>query len=217
MNCIRDFFDKAYSMPNRYWWTNGNHYEINPALHTPMNAALLNILHKMPYGRTALDLGAGEGADAIRLAKLGFSVIAIELSSIGAEKIRRFSQEEKLNISVIEQDITLFNFKKNFDVILCHGVLHYIEDKVTLLNNIKNHTSLNGINSISCFTDYSPIPECHKIIPVYPDKENGVILQAYSEWKHEFYKKERNVPEHSHSGFTSHNHSFIKIIARKTL
>jgi 2-polyprenyl-3-methyl-5-hydroxy-6-metoxy-1,4-benzoquinol methylase len=48
----------------------------------------------------ALDLGAGEGADAIRLAKLGYHVDAVELSAVACEKIERFARTQGVRISV---------------------------------------------------------------------------------------------------------------------
>ena len=47
---------------------------------------MLEDLRTRPAGRV-LDLGAGEGIDAIRLARLGYEVDAVEGSVIGAEKI----------------------------------------------------------------------------------------------------------------------------------
>ena len=214
---IKKFFDSAYTQADRYWWTHGNHYELSPSAHTPMNATLLNLLHMMTPKKTALDLGAGEGADAIRLAKMGFSVIAVEMSCVGAEKIRRFSREEGVATTVVEKDISSFEYPGIFDVILCHGVLHYIKDKTTVLNAMKAHTAPCGINSISCFSNTSPIPNCHTIIPVYPDIEDGEIIGAYPDWDHEFVAMERDVPEQSHGGFEPHVHSFIKLIARKPI
>ena len=48
----------------------------------------------------ALDLGAGEGADAIRLAKLGYKVDAVEVSAVACEKIERFARSQGVRINV---------------------------------------------------------------------------------------------------------------------
>lgn len=44
----------------------------------------------------ALDIGAGEGADAIRLALLGYEVDADDLSAIGAAKIEYFAEQAEV-------------------------------------------------------------------------------------------------------------------------
>jgi SAM-dependent methyltransferase len=79
---IRDFFDRQYAAYDRYWWRDGNRYSTSPADHTSFNAAWLAEAARRRPGR-ALDLGAGEGADSIRLARLGYQVDAIEISGFG--------------------------------------------------------------------------------------------------------------------------------------
>jgi tellurite methyltransferase len=213
---VRLFFNDEYVGADRYWWKGENRYDVNPQSHTPMNAALLKLLDGFGGGRV-LDLGAGEGADSIRLAKMGFSVTAIELSEIGAEKIKRFSAEAGVMIRVVNGDITRSMESGDFDVILCQGVLHYVEDKPKLLAEIKLHTKPGGLNAISCFTDVTPVPSYHKRVPVFPDREEGDIANAYSTWTIEFKLLERGVSEHSHLTFEPHLHSFIKLIARKPI
>lgn len=77
---VRDFFDGQYAAHDRYWWRGPNWYSTDPADHTAFNAAWLAAAARRGQGR-ALDLGAGEGADAIRLAKLGYAIDAVEVFS----------------------------------------------------------------------------------------------------------------------------------------
>lgn len=66
--------------------------------HTPFNAQVLELAAGRKPGR-ALDVGAGEGADAIRLAKLGYKVDALEVSPVACEKIQSFAQAERIHVS----------------------------------------------------------------------------------------------------------------------
>jgi tellurite methyltransferase len=163
----------------------------------------------------AIDLGAGEGSDIIRLAKLGFEATAVELTHNGAAKLTRYAAEQNVAVRVIVQDIVLHEMTELYDIVLCNGVLHYIEDKNALLSKIKLHTTVGGLNSISCFTDATPVPDCHSIVEVFPDKEDGIIAQSYRGWDNEYFCLERDIKERSHEGFEVHSHSFIKLIARK--
>jgi hypothetical protein len=70
--CVQDYFDGAYSTHDRYWWQEPGRYELNPNAYpySLLTQQTLRLLSGRPHGR-ALDLGAGEGSDAIRLALLG--------------------------------------------------------------------------------------------------------------------------------------------------
>jgi tellurite methyltransferase len=52
----------------------------------------------------AIDIGAGEGRNSLYLASLGFNVIAIEPSIVGAQKIKQKAIEYGLNINVINNN-----------------------------------------------------------------------------------------------------------------
>ncbi len=86
---VQEFFDEQYRRHERYWWKGSNRYTLDPARHTPFNAKVLQLAIERARGRV-LDVGAGEGADSIRLAKLGYSVDAVELSSVACEKMEKF-------------------------------------------------------------------------------------------------------------------------------
>ena len=81
-----------------------NRYSTSPADHTTFNAAWLAAAIRHGPGR-ALDLGAGEGADAIRLAKLGYRVDAVDLSAVACEKAEWFAHAEGVSISVRNEPI----------------------------------------------------------------------------------------------------------------
>ena len=163
----------------------------------------------------ALDIGAGEGTDAIRLALLGYEVDAVELSKAGAEKIERFAAEVKAKVKVITSDIQDFMADCKYDVIVCNGVLHYVEDKHRVIDLMQNATQPGGINVISLWSDYTPVPQCHEFVPVYADKENGIVTSCYRGWRNEFIYFERDKSEIAHSDLPAHRHSHIKLIARK--
>ena len=63
VDAVRSFFDHQYAAHPRYWWQGDNRYSLEPSQHTPFNALVLQIAARRRPGR-ALDLGAGEGADA---------------------------------------------------------------------------------------------------------------------------------------------------------
>lgn len=213
-NRIRDFFNENYQNNEKYWWKNDNRYSIDESVHTPYYRAILRFAKELSGG-SVLDLGAGEGADSIRLAKLGLEVDAIEMSHIAVEKIKQFAIENKVTVNVSCCDIEDYIPLKEYDIVMCNGVLHYIKNKEKVVQNMQNHTRRNGINCISLFSTYTPIPDCHKIVPVFPDEEGGIIEKMYSNWTGIFHLYDRNKPELSHDDMVPHVHSFIKGIWRK--
>jgi tellurite methyltransferase len=162
-----------------------------------------------------LDLGAGEGADSIRMALLDYSVDAVDISKVGADKIRAFAKETGVTVNVQVADIVTYEPEGQFDLVVCNGVLHYIDNKQSVVERMQRATRAGGTNVISLWSTYTPVPECHKIVPVFCDDEDGVIAQMYEDWPKEFIYFDRGKPESSHSGMPAHSHSHIKLIARK--
>lgn len=64
------------------------HYGAKPQVWSGrVNTQLAEIAGQLPAGR-ALDLGCGEGADAIWLAEHGWTVVAVDISSTALERVR---------------------------------------------------------------------------------------------------------------------------------
>jgi SAM-dependent methyltransferase len=215
---VSAYFDSVYLGADRYWWQGSGRYDLDPGSHPRSLLAqqTLRVLKGRAVGR-ALDIGAGEGADAIRLAKLGYEVDAVEVSRVGAKKIECFAADAGVHdkLRVYYSDVADFKPDGLYDVVICNGVLHYIEDKQSVIQLIQQATRPGGINVISLWSDYTPVPDCHDLVPVYSDAEDGVVTGSYKEWPKEFIYFDRDKTETAHSDLPAHRHSHIKIIARK--
>ena len=216
---ISDYFDNVYLGSERYWWRGPERYGLDPASYSNslLTQQTLRLLQGRPVGR-ALDIGAGEGSDAIRLAKLGYEVDAVEISSVGAKKTECFAEEAGVNgkVRVIASDVQDFTPDGLYDVIICNGVLHYVKEKQSVIRLMQDATCLGGINVISLWSDYTPVPDCHdELVPVYSDPEDGVVTNGYKEWTNEFIYFDRDKAESAHSDLPAHRHSHIKLIASK--
>lgn len=213
---ISDYFDSVYAGSGRFWWREEGRYALEPEAYPSslLTQQTLRLLAGRSPGR-ALDIGAGEGTDAIRLALLGYQVDAVEVSKVGAEKIERFATEAGARLYVVASDIHDFVPDCQYDVIVCNGVLHYVEDKHRVIKLMQDATRRGGINVISLWSDYTPVPACHEFVPVYADGENGVVTSCYRGWHNEFIYFERDKSEMAHSDLPPHRHSHIKLIASK--
>jgi tellurite methyltransferase len=215
---VAQFFDTAYSHCDRYWWRTDVRHSPDPLDHRAslLTQALLRLIAARPPGR-ALDLGAGEGADTIRLARLGYQVDAVDISGVGAEKIEKFAAAEGVShkVRVHRKDVCNFVPADDFDIVISNGLLHYIEHKEPVVQLMRDVTRINGLNVISLWSTYTLPPACHDIVPVHPDEEDGVIARLYEDWPIELLYYERDKPESAHSDLPPHRHSHIKMIARR--
>jgi SAM-dependent methyltransferase len=215
---VAEYFDRLYRNHDRYWWQEQNRYSTDPESHPRalLTQHTLRLLRDRSPGR-ALDLGAGEGADAIRLALLHYEVDAVELSEAAAEKIERFATEAGVSsyIRVTRSDISSFQPSGEYDIILCNGVLHYVEDKQPVIARMQAATRVAGFNAVSLWSTFTPVPAVHNSVEVFCDDENGVITKLYSTWPKELLYFERDKAETSHSELPQHRHSHIKLIARR--
>lgn len=216
MGEVEDFFSARYESISRYWWNVPHAYSVCPEDHgaSLMAQQILRYAIARGPGR-ALDLGSGEGADAIRLARLGWDVEAVELSRSGVRKIERFAAENGVTVRVHHADLVDFEPEGLFDLVVCNGVLHYVADKVAACRKMRRITRLGGVNAVSLWSDFTAVPEFHRVVPTYPDAERGVVVSAYADWPKLLLYFERNRAESGHTDMPPHVHSYIKMIARK--
>ena len=214
---IATYFDQLYREHDRYWWRDKDRYAKASGSYpySLLTQLTLRILEGGAPGGRVLDLGAGEGSDSIRLALLGYQVDSVEISHVAADKIKKFADEAGAAVNVTVADIVSFEPPASYDVVICNGVLHYIEDKQSVVERMQKATKDNGINVISLWSTYSEVPRCHNIAPVFCDDENGIVTKLYESWNSEFLYYERDKPETAHGDLPGHSHSHIKLISRK--
>jgi 2-polyprenyl-3-methyl-5-hydroxy-6-metoxy-1,4-benzoquinol methylase len=213
---VQAFFDRQYATHERYWWGGENRYSIDAGVHTSFHATLLAAAALRGPGM-ALDLGAGEGADAIRLAKLGYQVDAVDVSAVACEKIARFARSQGVRINVRNEPIETARLPQAaYDLILMNGCLHYVCDKIHVLRRVLASSTPEAVHAIALFSTVTPVPAEHAVVPVFPDSEGGVVESFYRDWAVLLHAREHARSEHSHPGFSPHVHSYIKLIAART-
>jgi 2-polyprenyl-3-methyl-5-hydroxy-6-metoxy-1,4-benzoquinol methylase len=179
---IQAFFDRQYEAHDRYWWRGENRYSVELDAHNAYYARWLAVAARRGSGR-ALDLGAGEGADAIRLAKLGYRVDAVELSAVACEKIERFARTQGVNVAVRNEPLETVDLSGAcYDIVLMNGCLHYVRDKDDVLRRVLDASAFDAVHAVALFSTATPIPAEHAVIPVFPDEEGGAVERFYSNW-----------------------------------
>ncbi|RRQ50223.1 methyltransferase domain-containing protein [Maribacter algicola] len=75
-----------------------------------------------------LDLGCGQGRDAIPLARLGYNVTGIDNSKVGIEQMNRIAENESLKFIGKVTDIFEFDSFGEFDFKLLDSMFHFAKN-----------------------------------------------------------------------------------------
>lgn len=82
------------------------------------NEFLQSVADRIPRQGTALDIGAGEGRNALFLASLGLDVLAVDQSDVGMAKAGRLAKERGLALRTQAADLREFDAEpESFDVV----------------------------------------------------------------------------------------------------
>ena len=157
-----------------------------------------------------LDIGSGEGRNAFFLAKNGFNVTGIDISSDAIERCIDSAKSQGLNITFKAISALDYKFDKKFDGIICIATLHLFKpsEALGLIKRIKENTNKAGINIISVFTVNDPGIKDHP--ELFFVKENE-LKELYSDW--ELIESRTYTKEQTHG--KPHTHQVSIIIARK--
>lgn len=112
--------------------------------------AQANLRHHLPVPPARLlDLGGGNGLDTIPLVKLGYTAVLVDFSEEMVTHGQKLAEQEQVSDKVSFQigDATQFVGKEEFDIILCHNLLQYVEDITAVLHNIYQTLRPGGIFS----------------------------------------------------------------------
>ncbi len=94
---------------------------------------LITFYANYPERGKLLDLGCGQGRDAIPLARLGYNVTGVDNSEVGIRELNKTARNEDLNLIGIVADIYEYDVSK-FDFILLDNMFHFAK------NDQKNET-----------------------------------------------------------------------------
>ena len=78
---------------------------------TEPNDFLVSINGRIPRGGRVLSLGEGEGRNGVYLAKLGYSVTAVDLSPVGMKKAEKLARDNGVSIKTVAADLAEYNIE----------------------------------------------------------------------------------------------------------
>jgi cyclopropane fatty-acyl-phospholipid synthase-like methyltransferase len=121
---------------------------------SPPSKNILEVIKRLQeyQAHKILDLGCGFGRWSVALARTGFQVKAVDISSEAIKKFQKWAKEEGLSIETeVCSASELVSSSESFDAIICNSVLDhmpFIEASKTMLN-IENILKPGGIAYIS--------------------------------------------------------------------
>lgn len=169
-----DYFPKKYN-------TNPVHSEVLEAMQTVQPCK-------------ALDLGCGQGRNALFLAQHGFDVTAVDQNELSLEILQSIVEQEDLEMPVGLYDINSASIGQTYDFIVSTVVLMFLQaDRIpAIIKNMQEQTSIGGYNLIVCAMDTEDYP-C-SVNFAFTFKE-GELANYYQDW--ELVKYNEN-PGHLH-------------------
>ncbi|MFQ6127208.1 MAG: methyltransferase domain-containing protein [Candidatus Heimdallarchaeota archaeon] len=198
-------YDKLYASKEYYWGKKPS----------KMCDTVIEIVRPNPNFRPRLlDLGCGEGRNAVYFAQHGFDVVGLDVSLPGLKKTERYAKEAGVQVKTIQADITSYTLVDTYDVIFSTGVLQYLPPEVReqRFQNYKDSTSPNGINALSAFVKKPFIPRAPDAEETSYPYKSGELLGYYWDW--EILYSIEEIFDCMSSG-VPHRHAVNRIIAKK--
>lgn len=202
-NTMNNEYDSKYSSEKFYWGTEPDRL-------------VVELAGRLKSGSSVLDIGSGEGRNAVFLAKSGFDVTAVDISENGIMKTKKLAEVCNVQIKTYMMDVIEFLSKSpEYDAILCMNVLQFFNaDKIKLaIDIIKEKTSLKGINVIVSFiAENKRMKEEAQPRNMYLF-DKGELKRFYDDWKLLEYREFLGGIE-TH-GEKPHRHYIVELIAQK--
>lgn len=159
----------------------------------PVHSEVLEAMESLSPGK-ALDLGCGQGRNALFLAQHGFEVTAVDQNELPLEILQSIVEQEDLEMTVGLYDINSANLKQSYDLIVSTVVLMFLQaDRIpAIIRNMQDQTNPGGYNLIVCAMDTEDYP-CQ--VPFSFTFKEGELADYYKDW--ELIKYNEN-PGHLH-------------------
>ncbi|MFN8887661.1 MAG: methyltransferase domain-containing protein, partial [Cyclobacteriaceae bacterium] len=137
---LKDHFDAIYKQETNYYGQ-----KENPDL---------SVIIRLISTGDELDLGVGEGRNAMFLARQGFNVTGVDFSIEALNKLNLAKTKENSNLKTVHSDISDFKINQLYHLIISNATLHFLKKKeiYKLVDSMKLNTHIGGINYITAFT-----------------------------------------------------------------
>ena len=183
------------------------------------NRLCYDILQLKPPVRPCrvLDIGCGEGKDAVFLARNGYRVSAFDIADAGLAKADRLAEYHGTAVEFFKADILDFQPEGMYDIVFSSGVFHYLppEKRNEVIGRLKEHTAPHGLHVINVFVEkpfIAPPPDTEAAETSHPAWKSGELFMHYHDWL--LHKTEEMIFD-CKSGGVPHQHCMDVLIAQR--
>jgi ubiquinone/menaquinone biosynthesis C-methylase UbiE len=131
-----------------------------------------------PKGLKVLDLGCGNGRNAIALAKMGAIVKGIDVSSVALELLQNRAKKENVEVETFMGNMNRLPFPdRTFDMVICYNAIFNTSLK-SIKESIKETKRVlkkNAIFLVTFRSTKSPIPEEARLLE---DEANSYVVET---------------------------------------
>jgi tellurite methyltransferase len=198
-------YDERYSGEELYWGTEPSSFA----------KKLADYLIEQEHSLSSLiDLGCGEGRNALFMAKRGFSVTGLDAAQAGLNKMMKLAAQNGMEIIPVHGDVITYQLEQSYDIIFSTGTLHYLpqEFRSERFDHFKQSTPPGGSHAHSVFVEKPFIPKAPDAEPTAHLFKSGELMSYYWDWEIAF--SEESVFD-CDSGDVQHRHAVNRIIVRR--
>ena len=175
------------------------------------------VLPSLKPGSAFLDLGCGQGKDALFMAKNNFQVTAIDSSEVAINQLDKTAENEGLkNLTSIKVDVRNFQIEKNkYDIIYGGNVLQFLkkDEAKKIIEHIKENVAPDGFVILTSFTTDDQLYDKSKENRTFFEPRE--MLNFFKDFKIIHYFENKITDQGHASAPEPHQHGVVRIIAQK--
>ena len=161
-----------------------------------------------------LEIGCGEGKDALFFARNGYEVTAFDIAQSGIDKALMLADRYKVCIRAFRADMMEYRLSEEYDIIYSSRSLQHIKPayREEIISDYQHHTKVMGLNALNVFVKkpfIGPPPEDDAFAYLW---KSGEIFTHYNDW--EFKRMDETIYDCCSSGIP-HKHVIDVLVAQK--
>lgn len=185
----------------------------------------------LPEGCRVLDVGVGQGRNALPLARRGCDVLGIDLSQEAVDQVNAAAKKEKLLLEAVHQDFMSYEPERAFDAVMCFGLMPELDLRgcASLVGRLHHWTRPGGTLFLTAWHTGDPsFAACREDWQRrssrtfrHPDDgrsrlflESGEILQLFFRWE-VVHHWEGMGPEHRHGEGEKERHGIVQVVLNR--